>query len=551
VDWTNARNRRWPGSTLIVCLDEPGELASQVDGHNVVCLHADRSRSPWDREAVSTLKKWIRDVMAEGGESRDGVTHCGVTLKPESERGAHGTSEQKDAKNAKGKDKSAFSINHQPLTINPEPLPPAPRPSPFPLPPPTLLHAHNLAAWQYAVLAAWGTGVRTVYTQHGANLHNQGMKDRLRGRLLALLTDELVTVSAATASAMGRSLWIPRSGIRVVVNGVEGGRSRVEDEQREDKDGELEQKDAKNAKVGTQPKAAALWSGSESKSAAPSPRCTSRPLRPSVQVRIEGDESGPRGEARRRVRATLGIPEAALVLGSVGRLAHVKGYDRLIRVVREMIRSQETEVRSQNATPNAQRPTSNAQQPTPRDAVGERGRSQESGRQNTEHRTLNTPFLLLVGDGPERGSLERLAAELGVADRVHFAGFQADPRPFLDAMDMFVVPSRSEGVSMGLLEAMAAGVPVAVTDVGASREVIDDGACGSLLPDDETLWPELLRKVVNDPGRLTALAEQARGRVETQYSMKATLDGYERLYCRLAGTRRRSGCGDDCACGKK
>jgi glycosyltransferase involved in cell wall biosynthesis len=116
-------------------------------------------------------------------------------------------------------------------------------------------------------------------------------------------------------------------------------------------------------------------------------------------------------------------------------------------------------------------------------------------------------------------------------------------------MDLFVLPSRSEGLPMGLLEAMAAGVPVAATDVGANREVIDDGACGLLLPDDEALWPAVLEAALADRVGLTARAERARERVATRYSMKSTLDEYERIYRRLT-SGGRGGCGDDCACGK-
>jgi glycosyltransferase involved in cell wall biosynthesis len=69
--------------------------------------------------------------------------------------------------------------------------------------------------------------------------------------------------------------------------------------------------------------------------------------------------------------------------------------------------------------------------------------------------------LLLVGDGPERGRLEKLAAELGVAPRVRFTGEVADVRPLLSAMDAFAAPSETETFGLAVLEALAAGLPVA------------------------------------------------------------------------------------------
>jgi hypothetical protein len=114
VDWTNARNRRYPGSTVIWCLDAPGELAVQVEGDAVWCAEAERARFPWDRAAVRRMK---------------------------SNGASHGTLD--------------------------------------------VVHSHNLAAQQYAALVTRGTSMRHVHTQHGANLHNLGLKDRVRSRLLA------------------------------------------------------------------------------------------------------------------------------------------------------------------------------------------------------------------------------------------------------------------------------------------------------------------------------------------------------------------------------
>jgi glycosyltransferase involved in cell wall biosynthesis len=88
---------------------------------------------------------------------------------------------------------------------------------------------------------------------------------------------------------------------------------------------------------------------------------------------------------------------------------------------------------------------------------------------------------------------------------------------------------------VALLEAMAAGVPVAVTDVGANREVVDNGRCGVILPEDETQWLEAITALITDPKTTTQRIQAAQQRVRTHYSLDATLDGYERLYGGASG----------------
>jgi glycosyltransferase involved in cell wall biosynthesis len=99
-------------------------------------------------------------------------------------------------------------------------------------------------------------------------------------------------------------------------------------------------------------------------------------------------------------------------------------------------------------------------------------------------------------------------------------------------MDLFVLPSRSEGLSVALLEALSAGVPVAVTDVGESREVVCGGRLGTVLPNDPGSWPELLERLVADAGNSGQIARSrvAQQHVHDHYSMQATLDGYEQVY---------------------
>lgn len=154
--------------------------------------------------------------------------------------------------------------------------------------------------------------------------------------------------------------------------------------------------------------------------------------------------------------------------------------------------------------------------------------------------------LVLVGDGPERGQLEDRVRALGLGDRVHFAGAVADPSDWLRAGDLFVLPSRAEGMSNSLLEAMATGLPCVATAIGGNVDLIDPGQTGRLVPlDDRAGWVTTLVELLNDPGQRARLGAGARARVDRSFSLRAVVDRYEDLYRRLlAGRPIHDGPGD-------
>lgn len=94
-------------------------------------------------------------------------------------------------------------------------------------------------------------------------------------------------------------------------------------------------------------------------------------------------------------------------------------------------------------------------------------------------------FLKVAGDGPLRETLKQQAADLGIADRVLFLGYQKDMVEFLEGVDVFVLSSHYEGFGLVLVEAMGAGLPVVATDVGGVREVMIDGQTGLVVPSDQ------------------------------------------------------------------
>jgi glycosyltransferase involved in cell wall biosynthesis len=186
------------------------------------------------------------------------------------------------------------------------------------------------------------------------------------------------------------------------------------------------------------------------------------------------------------VRARLGIPANAPVVGTVGRLTEVKRQDLLVRAFADL-RVRLTESR-----------------------------------------------LLLVGDGPARGELEVLVASLGLAGVVHFAGYQARPEEFLGAMDVFALTSRSEGMPLSVLEAWAAGRPVVTSAVGGLPTLIDDGRTGLLVSfGEERALVGALERVLTDRGYGAELGRAGRERVRVEFSLERMAADYEGQYRRL------------------
>jgi glycosyltransferase involved in cell wall biosynthesis len=142
--------------------------------------------------------------------------------------------------------------------------------------------------------------------------------------------------------------------------------------------------------------------------------------------------------------------------------------------------------------------------------------------------------VLLAGDGPLHDELSTLVSDLGVQDVVRFLGFRDDVGDLLAASDIVALPSLWEGLSVSLLEAMAAGRPVVTTTIGSSREVTRDGAVAVLVPPkDPGALASAIRGLVDDPVRREALGVLGQQEQRSRYTMGRMLDSYLEEYDRL------------------
>lgn len=186
-------------------------------------------------------------------------------------------------------------------------------------------------------------------------------------------------------------------------------------------------------------------------------------------------------ETRSALREQLKLPQGPLVVFT-GRLVHVKGLDVLLdawRLVNEQV-------------PGA--------------------------------------HLLLLGDGEERAALEAQAKRLGLDGRVTFYGNATDVAPFLRAADAYVLCSRTEGLPVSLLEAMASGLPIVATRVGGMAQVLDDGVTGRLVPvEDAAALGRGLSEALILP-EAHQWGERARQQVAEHYSLEAVADRYIAMY---------------------
>ena len=140
---------------------------------------------------------------------------------------------------------------------------------------------------------------------------------------------------------------------------------------------------------------------------------------------------------------------------------------------------------------------------------------------------------LIIGSGEDayEQQLRRQVERLCLDEHVHFLSFQQDVVPYLAALDVYVQPSRMEGLGIALLEAMAMKKPVVATDVGGLSEAVLHSYTGLLVePDDAQALALAVLSLLSDPDRSRILGERARQRIETHFSVETMMDGLAQRY---------------------
>ena len=152
--------------------------------------------------------------------------------------------------------------------------------------------------------------------------------------------------------------------------------------------------------------------------------------------------------------------------------------------------------------------------------------------QNKDYR--QTIKLVIVGDGPMMEELEELVQEKNIADITWLSGARNDIPELLQAMDLFILPSKAEGISNTILEAMATGLPIVATAVGGNSELVIDGETGTLIPPEDPVgMVDAIKIYLNDPTLLRRHGCAGQKRVETSFSMNSMINNYLEIYGEL------------------
>ncbi len=139
--------------------------------------------------------------------------------------------------------------------------------------------------------------------------------------------------------------------------------------------------------------------------------------------------------------------------------------------------------------------------------------------------------LCMVGDGPDRETVERRARELGIVRSSLFLGYQDDVAPYYAAFDALILPSANEGTPVSAIEALAGGRPVVATDVGGVPDVVRDGVDGFLVaPGDVDAMADRLARLAADADLRRRMGEAGSASVRERYSVERLLDDVDRLY---------------------
>jgi glycosyltransferase involved in cell wall biosynthesis len=147
------------------------------------------------------------------------------------------------------------------------------------------------------------------------------------------------------------------------------------------------------------------------------------------------------------------------------------------------------------------------------------------------HEKYPETFFIVVGDGVLKKEIHQKALALSTGNYIHFAGLQSETRPYLQAMDIFMMSSEFEGLPIALLEAMSMGCMPACTEAGGIPELVKDNHNGILVPVEEPmLLVNRLSEYLQNPGQIKIMAEVARETVINSFSMQKMVNELETIY---------------------
>lgn len=191
-------------------------------------------------------------------------------------------------------------------------------------------------------------------------------------------------------------------------------------------------------------------------------------------------------------RQVVGIPEDAFVIGAVGRFEPIKSYDILIKSFSRLLK-----------------------------LCGET--------------TRKKPFLCLIGDGSQKDFLLELIKDLGIEQQVLLPGFRNDCYAWYSLFDCFCLSSQSEGISIAMLEAMAAGLPVVTTHEFSTHDVIVEGVNGLLVPvNDCEVYAQTLLRLYEDPEICKSMRQRNATLIASEFTIQKVVTGYYYVYQQIS-----------------
>jgi sugar transferase (PEP-CTERM/EpsH1 system associated) len=289
---------------------------------------------------------------------------------------------------------------------------------------PDVLHTCNLAAMEFAPMAALAGIPLLVHAEHGWDVADPDGSNRiyrLYRRLYQRYFQQIVTVSSQLYDYFSRVISVPDQRLHLLPNGVDTDRFR--------------------------------------------------PPQPA--------ESVPAAYPFRR--------SEHWVIGTVGRLASIKNQPLLAQAFVQLVQGQPAQVEKLR--------------------------------------------LAIIGEGELAEPVRRILDTAGLLDRLWLPGNRTDIPDLLRAFDCFVLPSLAEGTSCSLQEAMATALPIVVTDVGGNRDLLENGACGELVPSgDAQALAAALRRVFLDPAAIRPKAQMARRVILDKYALTKVAERYQSLF---------------------